>query len=120
MPRLYLFGSRATGDHSPDSDWDVILFKEEGDEPRDMEAAVDFLKPYTVEHGGNLDLFLFGGDCLISAMDEHRRIMLSRHTFTAVKEDLVEIDINTLLYRMTRTKLTDFGTVRDGNGNYIG
>lgn len=118
--KLYLFGSRARGDHRPDSDWDVLIDGVGMAVDHECDEIVHLLAPYTVEHGGKLDLFYYMGDCLMSAIDEERRIILSKWNLQGIQEDAKEIDVNELLYQMTRDNLSDFGTVRDANGNYIG
>lgn len=120
MAVLYLFGSRATGKHTKDSDWDVFIDAEQDDE--EAGDMITLLEPYLLENGGKLDLFELLGDVLFAVGDEHgeRRVMLCKWGWVDLQREAKEIDINTLLYRMTRTKLTDFGTVRDGMGNYIG
>lgn len=90
MSKLYLFGSRARGDHRPDSDFDVIAI----DAPDEL---YDALEPYAVEHGGNLDLFCFAGDCLWAAYDEERKVLLSKWNQKAIAEDVKEITLEELI-----------------------
>ena len=99
MDKYYIFGSMARklkrGDYydgPTPADVDVIMI------PSDS-AAVGLLKPYAVENDGPLDLFFFAGDQLWAAYDEHdeRRILLSKHTKTAIAEDLYEVSLSGLL-----------------------
>lgn len=88
--KLYLFGSRARGDHSPESDFDVLVI----DAPDSLYGA---LEPYAVEHGGNLDLFCFAADCLWAAYDEERKIILSKSTNAGITQDIKEITLEELM-----------------------
>ncbi|GAG36388.1 unnamed protein product [marine sediment metagenome] len=88
--KLYLFGSRARGDHRPDSDFDVFAI----DAP---DSLYDALEPYAVEHGGNLDLFSFAGDCLWAAYDEERRVILDKWRQADIAKECKEITIEELI-----------------------
>lgn len=88
--KLYLFGSRARGDHRPDSDFDVLAI----DAPDSLYGA---LEPYAVEHGGNLDLFCFAADCLWAAYDEERKIILSKFNSAGITNDIKEITLEELV-----------------------
>ncbi len=82
MSELYLFGSRARGDHKPDSDIDVFIDAVNLTRGR-MRMITHLLRPYAVEHGGKLDLFELHGDDMIPVYDKHdcRRVLLNKHTF---------------------------------------
>lgn len=82
MSELYLFGSRARGDHKPDSDFDVFIDSVNLTRGR-VRMIVHLLRPYAVEHGGKLDLFELVGDDMLAVYDEYdcRRVLLNKHTF---------------------------------------
>ena len=82
MSELYLFGSRARGDHKSDSDYNVFIDSTNVTHAR-ARTLVSILRPYAVEHGGRLDLFELHGDVMHAVYDEHdiRRIMLDKHDF---------------------------------------
>ncbi len=97
MATLYLFGSRATGEYTPESDWDVFIDAEQDDE--EAGDMITTLEPYLLENGGSLDLFELLGDVLFAVGDEHgeRRVMLCKWGWRALQLEAKEIDINTLL-----------------------
>lgn len=100
MATLYLFGSRATGEYTPDSDWDVFI-----DAAQDDEEAGDMittLEPYLLENGGKLDLFELLGDVLFAVGDEHgeRRVMLCKTGWLLLQTEAMEMDLNTLLEQL--------------------
>ncbi len=94
---LYLFGSRATNEHKPGSDYDVFIDMAANiatvEDPYEQEAdhICHGLEEYTVEQGGELDLFLLFGDELIASMNYERKIILGKHGFTALQEDAIPI-----------------------------
>ena len=97
MAKYYLFGSMARKIARGDSyagptpeDVDVLMIPAESN-------AIRQLRSYAVEHGGPLDLFFFAGDQLWAAFDDGRRILLTKHTKTAIAEDLVEVSLSELL-----------------------
>jgi len=89
--KLLLFGSRARGDYREDSDYDVFII---GAHPK----LLEILKPYSLERGGKLDLFLFAGDCLLAAFDpDGMRRIFGKVDLRGVAEDAVEISLSQLL-----------------------
>jgi hypothetical protein len=54
--RIRVFGSRADGSHREDSDMDVLL---QGD-PDKIAGLQEALRPFSIEQGGPLDLFVLG------------------------------------------------------------
>jgi len=98
--KFFLFGSAARkidwDDDSHPVDIDVIMI------PADP-GYTKRLERYALENSGKLDLFFYGGDCLISAYDEHRRIMLSKHTHEAIAEDIMEISFDILINMLEDT-----------------
>ncbi len=82
MSELYLFGSRARGDHKLDSDIDVFIDSVNLTRGR-ITMIVHLLRPYSVEYGGRLDLFELIGDDLIPPFDKHdcRRVLLNKHSY---------------------------------------
>ncbi|NOQ49891.1 MAG: hypothetical protein GQ553_04440 [Nitrosomonadaceae bacterium] len=100
MATLYLFGSRATGEYTLDSDWDVFIDAEQDDE--EAGDLITTLEPYLLENGGKLDLFELLGDVLFAVGDEHgeRRVMLCKWGWRALQQEAEKIDIDTLLKRM--------------------
>lgn len=104
MAKYYIFGSMArklkAGNHyegPTPADVDVIMMPAHSD-------GVGLLRRYAVENDGPLDLFFFAGDQLWAAYDEHdeRRILLSKHTKTAIAEDLYEVSLSGLLRILER------------------
>lgn len=91
MPQLFLFGSRARHEHHEDSDFDVYVIGA-------TEELLNLLEPYSLERGGNLDLFTFAGDCLLAAYDEDgiRRIF-GKWDLYGVSQDAIEITLFDLL-----------------------
>lgn len=94
MSELYLFGSRARGDHKPDSDFDVFI---DGCNVTHTRARmiINFLRPYAVEYGGRLDFFELCGDELHAVYDEYgvRRVLLDKHSFKALQVDAEPITL---------------------------
>lgn len=98
---LYLFGSQATGEARPDSDWDVFIDTVHCEE-REIQRYEQVLKPFAVEHGGKLDLFMLCGDTMLAVFDEYdcRRVLLDKYSFRALQEDAELITLNELIHRM--------------------
>jgi len=88
MHELYLFGSRARGDHKDDSDFDVFIDSVNLTRGR-MTMITHLLRPYAVEYGGKLDLFELVGDDMLAVYDENvsRRVLLNKHSFRALQEE---------------------------------
>jgi predicted nucleotidyltransferase len=105
MTILYLFGSRARGDHQPDSDYDVFIDTVEGDIPSDMdelEQTLDILEPFSVEKGGRLDLFFLYGDDLVSAYDpDERRIIQDKWAFRAFQQSARMVSLDWLIKELS-------------------
>jgi len=82
ISELYLFGSRARGDHKKDSDFDVFIDSVNLSDVR-FRMIVNLLRPYAVEYGGRLDLFELCGDNLLAVYDEYdcRRVILDKYDF---------------------------------------
>lgn len=98
---LYLFGSRATGDARPNSDWDVFIDSACCDDDT-VRLYCDTLKPFAVENGGPLDLFELAGDTMLAVFDEYdcRRVLLDKYSFRALQEDAEAITLKELIRRM--------------------
>jgi hypothetical protein len=90
MAKIYLFGSRARGDHKKTSDFDVFVIGE-----GDLKLTMQVLEPYCVELGGNLDLFHFAGDCLLAVFGERR--IFGKWDLHGVAEDAKEITLEELI-----------------------
>ena len=88
MSELYLFGSRARGDHKDDSDFDVFIDSVNLTSGR-TRMIIHLLRPYSVECGGKLDLFELVGDDMLAVYDEYdvRRILLDKYDFKALQEE---------------------------------
>ena len=90
MAKIFLFGSRARGDHQPNSDFDVFVIGE-----GDLKLTMQALEPYCLELGGNLDLFYFAGDCLLAVWSERR--IFGKWDISGVASDAKEISLLDLI-----------------------
>jgi predicted nucleotidyltransferase len=102
MAELYLFGSRARGEHRPDSDFDVFIYALDDPDETEVEAFVDVLEHYCIENGGNLDLFLYLGDCLASVLCEERRVLLDKWRHIDLQKEATKIDLDWLLNELSK------------------
>jgi predicted nucleotidyltransferase len=98
MSELYLFGSRARGDHKPNSDIDVFIDSVNLTGVR-LRMIVNLLRPYAVEYGGKLDLFELHGDDLIPPFDVHdcRRVILNKWSFKDLQAEAKPITLMELV-----------------------
>ena len=56
----YLFGSRARGDHRPDSDWDILILVDEDTVTMDIENKFrDDLYELELESGQAISIFIY-------------------------------------------------------------
>jgi len=94
MSELYLFGSRARGDHQPDSDIDVFIDIVNLTSGR-IRMITHLLRPYSVEYGGKLDLFELHGDDMLAVFDNYdsRKIIFDKMSFSALQEDAQPITL---------------------------
>lgn len=88
VSELYLFGSRARGDHTLDSDFDVFIDSANVTHTR-ARMIINLLRPYALEHGGRLDLFELHGDDMLPVYDDpdECRIILNKISYGALQAD---------------------------------
>ena len=104
---LYLFGSRAKGNHQPDDDFDVFIdFEADIATDRDpycQEGTIlnDILTEYTVENGGCLHLWdLFKGNELVPALEWDNSTFLTRWELKSLWKHAKPIHLDELLHRL--------------------
>ena len=102
--KMTLFGSRARGEARYDSDVDVVVLNKDDDAP-EFERLVEKLKPYALEFGGNLDLFIDEGDQFTSVYDHYiyrgssgcKALLLDIDVFDGVNENDVRKEMKPII-----------------------
>lgn len=78
---IFLFGSRGRGNPREDSDWDLVISECQlpDQDPNfnaytkdDVAQVVEILRPFAIENGGKIDLFMDNGFNFLAVYDENQ------------------------------------------------
>ena len=105
---LYLFGSMV---YAPETgnDIDVVIFT---DDDNEMSAAIETLRPFSLESGGCLDVFEAAGDGLYALYADRKIFMQSHSDWVMFKREAKKVTVDELNELMKRFNVVSNTLVR--------